>query len=108
MITYILILLAYKNLNSISYAKICNSSLKITWCCDKFSDLCGTYLLYGFIIGYIVILVPIFDSRFLFVSRDTFSTMWFIGLVFEKTENLNIDLTTDIQVFTAQGISIFP
>ena len=35
--------------------------------------------------------------------RDTFSTMWFIGLVFEKTENLNIDLTTDIQVFTAQG-----
>ena len=29
--------------------------------------------------------------------------MWFIGLAFEKTENLNIDLTTDIQVFTAQG-----
>jgi len=35
-------------------------------------------------------------------EKDTFSTMWFIGLVFEKTENLNIDLTTDIQVFTAQ------
>ena len=29
--------------------------------------------------------------------------MWFIGLVFEKTENLNIDLTTDIQAFTGQG-----
>ena len=35
-------------------------------------------------------------------EKDTFSTMWFIGLAFEKTENLNIDLTTDIQVFTAQ------
>lgn len=35
-------------------------------------------------------------------EKDTFSAMWFIGLVFEKTENLNIDLTTDIQAFTAQ------
>ena len=36
--------------------------------------------------------------------RDTFSTMWFIGLVFKKTENLNIDLTLDIQSFTGQGM----
>ena len=35
-------------------------------------------------------------------DKDTFSTMWFIGLVFEKTEHLNIDLTADIQAFTAQ------
>jgi len=33
-------------------------------------------------------------------EKDTFSTMWFIGLVFQKTENLNIDLTQDIQTFT--------
>ncbi|KAI9564763.1 hypothetical protein GHT06_008504 [Daphnia sinensis] len=33
---------------------------------------------------------------------DTISTMWFIGLVFKKTESLNIDLTQDIQAFTAQ------
>ena len=30
--------------------------------------------------------------------------MWFIGLVFKKTENLNIDLTLDIQSFTGQGM----
>lgn len=35
--------------------------------------------------------------------RDCVSTLWFIGLVFKKTENLNIDLTQDIQAFTAQG-----
>jgi len=35
-------------------------------------------------------------------EKDTFSTMWFIGLVFKKTENLNIDLTLDIQSFTGQ------
>lgn len=29
--------------------------------------------------------------------------MWFIGLVFKKTESLNIDLTQDIQGFTGQG-----
>lgn len=34
--------------------------------------------------------------------------MWFIGLVFKKTESLNIDLTQDIQAFTGQGIcSVF-
>lgn len=27
-------------------------------------------------------------------------TMWFIGLVFAKTENLNVDLTYDIKTFT--------
>lgn len=37
--------------------------------------------------------------------RDTISTMWFIGLVFKKTESLNIDLTQDIQAFTAQGLT---
>lgn len=31
--------------------------------------------------------------------------MWFIGLVFKKTESLNIDLTQDIQAFTAQGLT---
>ncbi|XP_049814791.1 poly(A) polymerase type 3 isoform X1 [Schistocerca nitens] len=29
-----------------------------------------------------------------------FCSMWFIGLVFAKTENLNVDLTYDIQSFT--------
>ncbi|XP_067007897.2 poly(A) polymerase type 3 isoform X2 [Anabrus simplex] len=31
---------------------------------------------------------------------DKFCTMWFIGLVFTKTENLNVDLTFDIKSFT--------
>jgi poly(A) polymerase len=31
---------------------------------------------------------------------DKFCAMWFIGLVFAKTENLNVDLTYDIQSFT--------
>lgn len=39
------------------------------------------------------------------LCRETISTMWFIGLVFKKTESLNIDLTQDIQAFTGQGIS---
>ena len=30
-------------------------------------------------------------------------TMWFIGLVFKKTENLNVDLTYDIHSFTNSG-----
>lgn len=29
-----------------------------------------------------------------------FCSMWFIGLEFEKTENLNVDLTDSIQSFT--------
>ncbi|XP_022912441.1 poly(A) polymerase type 3 isoform X2 [Onthophagus taurus] len=33
-------------------------------------------------------------------SNPHVSTMWFIGLEFAKTENLNIDLTQDIQNFT--------
>jgi hypothetical protein len=33
--------------------------------------------------------------------------MWFIGLVFKKTESLNIDLTQDIQAFTGQGIFLY-
>jgi poly(A) polymerase len=35
---------------------------------------------------------------------DKFCTMWFIGLVFAKTENLNVDLTYDIQSFTDSGM----
>ncbi|KAF4526538.1 hypothetical protein B566_EDAN009900, partial [Ephemera danica] len=31
---------------------------------------------------------------------DKFGSLWFIGLVFAKTENLNVDLTYDIQSFT--------
>lgn len=31
-------------------------------------------------------------------------SMWFIGLVFAKTENLNVDLTYDIQSFTETGM----
>ena len=34
---------------------------------------------------------------------DKFCAMWFIGLVFAKTENLNVDLTYDIQNFTDSG-----
>ena len=34
---------------------------------------------------------------------DKLCAMWFIGLVFAKTENLNVDLTYDIQSFTDSG-----
>lgn len=33
-------------------------------------------------------------------------TMWFIGMVFAKTENLNVDLTYDIKSFTDTGQSL--
>lgn len=43
-------------------------------------------------------------------SPDTNVSMWFIGLLFAKTENLNVDLTYDIQSFTEivhrQAVSI--
>lgn len=41
-----------------------------------------------------------------FSSREEFSTMWVIGIVFKKmegSENLNVDLTFDIQSFTDTG-----
>lgn len=41
-----------------------------------------------------------------FCCREEFSTMWVIGIVFKKveaSENLNIDLTFDIQSFTDTG-----
>ncbi len=39
-------------------------------------------------------------------NREEFSTMWVIGIVFKKmegSENLNVDLTFDIQTFTDTG-----
>lgn len=33
-------------------------------------------------------------------SQKPFCSMWFIGLDFKKTENLNVDLTESIQTFT--------
>lgn len=33
---------------------------------------------------------------------NSLCSMWFIGLEFAKTENLSVDLTRDIQVFTEQ------
>ncbi|XP_031570130.1 poly(A) polymerase type 3-like [Actinia tenebrosa] len=33
-------------------------------------------------------------------EKDKFVTRWFIGLLFKKTENVNIDLTSEIQMFT--------
>lgn len=33
-------------------------------------------------------------------NKQRCSTMWFIGLELEKAENLNLDLTRDIQIFT--------
>ncbi|XP_034230502.1 poly(A) polymerase type 3 isoform X2 [Thrips palmi] len=33
-------------------------------------------------------------------GKEGLGSMWFIGLVFEKTEHLNVDLTYDIQSFT--------
>lgn len=47
------------------------------------------------------------------VEPDTFQSMWFIGLQFAKTENVNVDLTLDIQSFTntvtrqAMSINLF-
>ena len=41
-------------------------------------------------------------------TREDFSTMWVIGIVFKKMEgsgNLNVDLTFDIQSFTDTGLS---
>ena len=40
---------------------------------------------------------------YLFYSEGQFITKWFIGLVFIKAENVNIDLTYDIQSFTDTG-----
>lgn len=33
-------------------------------------------------------------------DKPNFTSMWFIGLVFERSENLNVDLTENIQSFT--------
>lgn len=33
-------------------------------------------------------------------EQNTLCSMWFIGLEFAKTENLSVDLTKDIQMFT--------
>lgn len=38
------------------------------------------------------------------VSPTPFCSMWFIGLEFERTENLNVDLTESIQNFTEHVI----
>lgn len=35
-------------------------------------------------------------------EQNTHCSMWFIGLEFAKTENLSVDLTRDIQLFTEQ------
>ncbi|KAL5288536.1 hrg family protein [Megaselia abdita] len=36
------------------------------------------------------------------ITNSPFCSMWFIGLEFERTENLNVDLTESIQNFTQQ------
>ncbi|XP_067628099.1 poly(A) polymerase type 3 [Eurosta solidaginis] len=38
------------------------------------------------------------------ISSSNFCSMWFIGLEFERTENLNVDLTESIQNFTEHVI----
>lgn len=38
-------------------------------------------------------------------SEGPYITKWFIGLIFIKAENVNIDLTYDIQSFTDTGKS---
>lgn len=38
------------------------------------------------------------------VTSSPFCSMWFIGLEFERTENLNVDLTESIQNFTEHVI----
>lgn len=43
------------------------------------------------------------------VDGEEFSTMWVIGIVFKKmegSENLNVDLTVDIQSFTDTGMPL--
>lgn len=44
------------------------------------------------------------------LSASPFCSLWFIGLEFERTENLNVDLTENIQNFTEHviqhGVSI--
>lgn len=40
---------------------------------------------------------PMLESQ---KEPNTHCSMWFIGLEFAKTENLNVDLTRDIQIFT--------
>lgn len=45
------------------------------------------------------------------ITSSTLCSMWFIGLEFERTENLNVDLTESIQNFTQQvhnqAVSLF-
>lgn len=36
------------------------------------------------------------------ITSSPFCSMWFLGLEFERTENLNVDLTESIQNFTQQ------
>lgn len=38
------------------------------------------------------------------ITASPFCSMWFIGLEFERTENLNVDLTESIQNFTEHVI----
>ena len=42
----------------------------------------------------------IIDEKTPPIVQAPFCSMWFIGLEFEKTENLNVDLTESIQSFT--------
>lgn len=45
------------------------------------------------------------------LTSSPYCSMWFIGLEFERTENLNVDLTESIQNFTEHviqhGVSMF-
>ena len=50
-----------------------------------------------------VLTFKIIFVAYLFYSEGQFLTKWFIGLVFIKAENVNIDLTYDIQSFTDTG-----
>lgn len=50
---------------------------------------------------------PTSDGTAITQQPNTPCSMWFIGLVFAKTENLNVDLTYDIQSFTNSGRYIF-
>lgn len=56
--------------------------------------------------------MAVFTHSFLYfyTYREEFSTIWVIGVVFKKMEgpeNLNVDLTFDIQSFTDTGKSCF-
>ena len=79
--------------------RVCLVSLYWWWYVDHFTmDRLGVHKCLGATPSHCFLPLSLF--------REEFSTMWVIGIVFKKmegSENLNVDLTFDIQSFTDTG-----